>query len=437
MTVVSAVGAYQPAWADAGRRTPGPDEDVITMAVAAGRAALAVVPGAAVTRVVLVARDPGYLDGLALPVLTRALAAGAAATSATAGLPAEVRAGGAPAAVDALSSAAPGTLIIGVDLGPQAGAAAALIAGPAGAGAQLTEPAVAARSLPMRVRATGQARPAIYADPRAERELGWRPVLEALAGAEGKPVVTGIPAGDAARLGGRAPGSLAGGERAGGSGRERAGGTAAELPGGAAGPLFALAAMAGQDQTARLIGLDAGTGAAVTVSRAGQLQAACELRPSLPAGARPAVAGEPIVIPLSMPAYERAIDAKIGLIAQRCRVCGTESYPKRVLCLGCGEYDSTEPFPLPHRGEVYSSVTVHVPVPGVPTPRGLAVVALPPTGVRVLAHVTDALPHDSPIGTAGELVLRLVAIRQGIPDYGYGFRPDLLTGDAPDTNGAS
>jgi len=423
MTVVNAVGAYQPTWADAGRRTPGPDEDVITMAVAAGRAALAGERDRAVTRVVLIARDPGYLDGIALPVLTGALAAGPAAA---ADLPAEVRVGGAPAAVDALSSAAPGTLIIGVDLGPQAGAAAALIADLAGVGAQLTEPAVAGRSLPMRVRASGQAQPAAYADPRAERELGWRPAIEALAGVEGKPIVVGIPAGDAARLGGRAPGDLAGGK-------------AAELPGGAAGPIFALAAMAGQDQAARLIGLDAGTGAAVTVSRAGQLQVACELRPSLPAGARPAAVGAPIVIPLSLPAYERAIDAKIGLIAQKCRVCGTESYPKRALCLGCGSYDSTEPFSLPHRGEVYSSVTVHVAVPGIPTPRGLAVVALPPTQVRVLAHVTDALPHDSPIGAAGDLVLRLVAIREGIPDYGYAFRPDLPSAAAPDTstNGAS
>lgn len=428
MTVVSAVGTYQPAWADAGQRVPGPDEDVITMAVAAGRAALAVAADAAVARVVLIARDPGYLDGIALPILTAALAAGAAAA---ADLPAEVHVGGAPAMVDALSSAAPSTLIIGVDLGPQAGAAAALIGDPGEDGALLTEPAVAVRSLPMRVRATGQARPAAYADPRAERELGWRPAIEALWGAEGKPVLVGIPAGDAVRLGGRAPDDLAGGK-------------AAELPGGAAGPIFALAAMARQDQlarqdqTARLIGLDAGNGAALTISRPGQLQVARELRPSLPAGARPVV-GTPIVIPLSLPAYERAIDAKIGLIAQKCQVCGTESYPKRALCLGCGNYGSTEPFSLPHRGEVYSSVTVHVPVPGVPTPRGLAVVTLPPTEVRVLAHVTDALPHDSPIGAAGDLVLRLVALREGIPDYGYAFRPDLPSAATPDTstNGAS
>jgi uncharacterized OB-fold protein len=141
---------------------------------------------------------------------------------------------------------------------------------------------------------------------------------------------------------------------------------------------------------------------------------------------------------MSMPSYERAADTKLGLVGARCTVCGTESYPRRTVCLGCGTHDSTRPFALPRRGEVYSAVTVHVPVPGVPTPRGLAVVALAPTQVRVLAHVTDTLPDGCAIGALGDLVLRLVAVRQGVPDYGYAFRPDLPAAGEPATpaNGA-
>lgn len=415
-----AVGLYQPAWAEAGRRVPGPDEDAITMAAAAGRAALSVSPGAAVARVVVIARDPGYLDGAPLPVLTAALCADPAAAAAT---PAELRIGAAPAVIDAVSTAAPGTLVIAVETGPDGGAAAVLIGapetGPPGTGgARLDDLAVAGHSLPMRVRATGAAQPSAYADPRAERELGWRPAIAVLAAGTEKPVLTGIPAADARRLGGQDPG---------------------ELAAGAAAPLFALARMAEQGQDGRLIGLDAGLGAAVSVSKASELRVAADARPPLPASGRPRVSGAGTVIPMSMPSYERAVDAKLGLVGARCTVCGTESYPRRTVCLGCGTHDSTGPFALPRRGEVYSVVTVHVPVPGVPTPRGLAVVALTPTTVRVLAHVTDTVPDGCAIGDTGDLVLRLAAVRQGVPDYGYAFRPDLTAAGepAPTGNGAT
>jgi hypothetical protein len=41
-------------------------------------------------------------------------------------------------------------------------------------------------------------------------------------------------------------------------------------------------------------------------------------RPALPADARPMRSQEPVRIPFSMPAYARAFESKIGMVAARC-----------------------------------------------------------------------------------------------------------------------
>ena len=61
------------------------------------------------------------------------------------------------------------------------------------------------------------------------------------------------------------------------------------------------------------------------------------------------------------------------------------------------------------------------------TARALAIVSRPPTTGRGLAGVTDGRPDAANIGGRGELVLRLVAVRDGVPDYGYAFRPEVVT----------
>jgi uncharacterized OB-fold protein len=79
--------------------------------------------------------------------------------------------------------------------------------------------------------------------------------------------------------------------------------------------------------------------------------------------------------------------------------------------------------PLPRSGEVYSCVTIHVPVPGLPTPYSLAIVQLDGVETRALVKVTGVPAGRIAIGDTGILVLRRVAIRSGIPDYGYAFLP--------------
>jgi uncharacterized protein len=394
VTDIRSLGTYLPGWDDGGTRVLGPDEDMLTVAVAAGRGALAVADDVAVSRVVLVCAEPDYLSGAPLPVLIRGLGLGA-------GIPAELRVGGGPAALDAAAQSSPGTLVIGVETGARPGAAAALVGT---GGLRIEQSATVQNSLPMRVHASGESAFDLYVDGRVERELGWRPVIEALAGASDKPVLVGVPPKEAGRLGGR---------------------PAADAPEGAAGALFALAWMAEQLETGRLVALDSAVAVAVTIGACGDVRIAHDVRRAIPAADRPQRVGAPLTIPMSMPSYGRAVEEKVGLLGWRCPDCGMQAYPRRDLCLGCRRMGGSEPFALPRRGEVYSTVTVHAPVPGITTPRGLAVVSLPPTSVRVLAHVTDTVADGCAIGDTGDLVLRLVAIREGVPDYGYAFRPDV------------
>jgi uncharacterized OB-fold protein len=73
---------------------------------------------------------------------------------------------------------------------------------------------------------------------------------------------------------------------------------------------------------------------------------------------------------------------------------------------------------------VYTTVTVRTPVPGIPGPYSLAIVALDGVEVRFLAQVTGAPAASVRIGDHGELVFRRVAVRGGVPDYGYAFLPE-------------
>src|SRR6185437_11112157 len=169
MSDVVSLGLYQPVWEKRGQRVTGPDEDLITLAVAAGR--LAGAPDDPPERVVLVCAEPEYLDGAPLPVLLRGLDLGPE-------VPAELRVGGAPAVLDALASAASRTLVIGVSTGR---GAAAVAARTGERGLVLDDRQSVANSLPMRVHNIHEQQAHVYADGRVERELGWKPTIDALA----------------------------------------------------------------------------------------------------------------------------------------------------------------------------------------------------------------------------------------------------------------
>lgn len=382
------LSTYRPVW-DAGedRRCSGSDEDVVTLAVAAASSICAEAAGQ-VERVVLITRSPDVLEPDPGPVLCTALGL-------PAGTPVQQRLGGGPATLAALADASPGTLLIAVARDVPASAAAVLTGT---TGAVIARPRAYASSLPAVVRAVGTSMATVYDDPRLVRERGTRLATAAVLSGHAPVAVTGLGPSDARRLGADV-------------------GSAGLA--GAAEPLFALSQMLEAGRAGLLVAVEGAAAAAVEVGP-GVVPVVRTERPAV--APAPRVEPAPARIPLSLPAYARAFEAKVGLRAARC-ACGRLSYPPRALCLACGRVGAVRLEALPRTGEVYTTVTIRTPVPGIPGPYSLAIVALDGVDVRFLVQVTDAPAGSVRIGDRGELVFRRVATREGVPDYGYAFRP--------------
>jgi len=410
MPHVAAIGTYLPCWGTALQRQAGDDEDAITLAVAAGRAALA--EGGAVERLVLVSRDLPLTESSNAAVLLAGL-----------GLDPELevveRLGGAPAALDALSSARPRTLVIGVDLAPAGGSARldggeAKLGPPYGSGAvavltaddglRIRTTARIARSLPVRTRNGGVVHD--YGDPRLLHERGVVASLVA-AWAETPVMLAGV---DHARA------------------VELCAGEPAPLPtSGASSGLFALAILAETRTPGPLLAVEQGNLSGITVAEdAGGAAAEVPVHRHEPA-ARPmpeCVLTPGADLPISLAAYERAFESKVRWEAGRHPDSDELDFPPRYRV----DDDSTlntsyELVELPRVGTVYTEVTVAIPVPGLFTPYSLVIVELDGVDVRALVKVTGAPAGSAWIGDRGRLVLRRVAVRSGVPDYGYAFEP--------------
>jgi uncharacterized OB-fold protein len=376
------VGVYRPPTVDErGRRVPAWDEDSTTLAVEAAR--LVVPEDGDLRAVTVVTRSPTYLVDDAPVVITKALRLGDVELT-------QIHGGGA-AALAALAAAATPGVVVAVETEGAVGAAAVFV------GSDGARPSVVARhrhSVPYRVRRAAAATASVYDDDRLVRERAWRPAVEALCAGE-PAVVTGIPAGAAARLG------------------------AAAVPELADGLESSWAALAATARGGRVVAIEGASGVAVECGGNGGAPVATDGREAYPAPA--IVPGAPIA--LSLAAYERAFDAKVGLVAARC-ACGTTHFPPRVFCPGCGERDRSVSISLSHRAAVYSMATVRVPIPGMPREYSLAVVDVEGSDVRALVHVTGGPAGAVAIGDPGQLVLRRVAEREGVPDYGYAFLRD-------------
>jgi uncharacterized OB-fold protein len=394
MSTITSIGTYRPRWGSEKGRIAGVDEDAVTLAVAAGLAAMTDIDPAAVTRVVLVSRDLPLLEGGNSAALLAGL--GVSAHS-----PVSEVVGGAPVVLDAVATAAPGTLVVASEIAPSAAASAAFCGT---AGVELKPVDSVTRSLPVATR-DAQGKRTDYADPRLLRERGVGQSLAQLDQAGPLVAVAGV------------------------AGREGPVERTEPFPTGPSSVLTMLAALIEGGNVGRIAAVEQ---AAATVAElgAGSATVSRDERPAAPMPKGTYAPGN--ALPISLSAYDRAFDAKLRLEAARCTKCGTLSYPHRYRCLECGSEQPTESVPLPRVAEIYTLATVRVPVPGLISPYTLTLVELGDTGVRLLVKLTGAEPGSVRIGDRGRLVFRLVAMRSGVPDYGYGFLPDEASAQVTD-----
>lgn len=398
MTQVAAIGTYLPPWAAGKRRVKGPDEDALTMAVAAGRAAD---PDASARRVVLVTRDFPLLEGGNSAVLLAGLS-----------LPADVAVsevlGGAPAVLDQILEASEGTLVIAADDSTTTNAAAAALVGVHGA--TLAPVARQTRSLPTTVRAADGTRRS-YGDPRLQREIGVTSTVARL-GLENHQPVAAVIGAKAKELGGDV--DVAG---------------AIDDPiSSASGVIRTLADLIEKGPTGGL--LVAVEQSSVTVAElSASADAPTIIRDEATARELPNFrTADGNGIPISLPAYARAFEPKLrweaAVFDERPGIDTAPQFPPRARVDDDGGLVTDYRLePLPRTGTVYTQTTIRIPVPDLPSPYSIAVVQLDDSPVRVLMKVTGVPAGEAAIGQPGLVVLRKIADRAGVPDYGYAFHP--------------
>ncbi|MBJ7336371.1 OB-fold domain-containing protein [Mycolicibacterium sp.] len=403
MTQVVAIGTYLPPWTTRARRVKGPDEDALTMAVAAGRAAD---PDATARRVVLVSRDFPLLEGGNGAVLLAGLS-----------LPADVAVsevlGGAPAVLDQIFGAAEGTLVIAADDSATIAAAGAVLTGTTGT--TLTPVARQMRSLPTTVRGADGARRE-YGDPRLQREVGVKSTVAKL-GLTSSQTVAAVVGVKAKELGGDVLTT----------------GALEEPVSSASGVIRALAALVergGHGGLLLAIEQSSVTAGEVTTSST----APTITRNEIAARELPTFrTADGIGIPISLPAYARAFEPKIrweaAVFEERPGIDTAPQFPPRARVDDAGTLVTDYRLePLPRTGTVYTQTTIQIPVPDLPSPYSIAVVQLDGSPVRVLMKVTGVPAGEASIGQAGSVVLRKIADRAGVPDYGYAFYPNTSEG---------
>jgi uncharacterized OB-fold protein len=400
MTQVVSIGTYLPPWIVRNRRVKGPDEDALTMAVAAGRAAD---PQATAQRVVLVSRDFPLLEGGNGGVLLAAL-------SLPADVPVSEVLGGAPAVLDQILGATEGTLIVAADDSATVAASAAVLIG--AAGASLTPVARQTRSLPITTRGEDGTRNN-YGDPRLQREVGVKSTVARL-GLTNSQTIAAVVGAKAKELGGDV----------------NPGGAIEDPVSSASGVIRALANLVEKGTTGGLLlAIEQSSVTAAEVALSASERAPVVTRDEVPARELPKFrTADGNGIPISLPAYARAFEPKLrweaAVFEERPGIDTAPQFPPRARVDDDGALVTDYRLePLPRTGTVYTQTTIQIPVPDLPSPYSIAVVQLDGSPVRALMKVTGVPAGEATIGQAGSVVLRKIADRAGVPDYGYAFYP--------------
>lgn len=127
------------------------------------------------------------------------------------------------------------------------------------------------------------------------------------------------------------------------------------------------------------------------------------------------------------PGAARANEATLGLVASKCKTCGSLNFPRRHYCLDC-RGQSFERVKLPRTASVVTFNIQHVVGIGpeeAPLPICTALMDGEPPGRyagKVAALLTDTDADALAVGTPVELIPRRGDVEQGLIKYGWKFR---------------
>ncbi len=130
---------------------------------------------------------------------------------------------------------------------------------------------------------------------------------------------------------------------------------------------------------------------------------------------------------VASPAAERSNEATLGLVASKCRNCGSLNFPSRHYCLDC-RGESFERVQLPRNASVVTFNIQHVVGIGpeeAPLPICTALIegeAPNRYGGKVAALLADTDADLLAVGTPVELIPRRGDVEQGLIKYGWKFR---------------
>jgi 3-hydroxy-3-methylglutaryl CoA synthase len=126
--------------------------------------------------------------------------------------------------------------------------------------------------------------------------------------------------------------------------------------------------------------------------------------------------------PVAAPPAQRRADWKFGLVAAKCARCGTRSLPPARVCQRCHAVDEMTPEPL---ADVPATVTTYTVdrLAYTPSPPVLMVVLDFDGGGRMRCQLTDAAEDEVRIGLRVEMTFRRLFTAAGVHNYFWKARP--------------
>jgi len=133
---------------------------------------------------------------------------------------------------------------------------------------------------------------------------------------------------------------------------------------------------------------------------------------------------------VSPTAYRAELKARYRLIGEECTKCGTLHFPPRETCSKCGAREFAD-HPMRPTGEVYSFTIIgrgaapseFAEQQALWGDYATAIVQLD-EGPRIAAMLTEFEPRAVGVGTRVRSCFRRIYTQEGVPRYGFKFRPD-------------